>query len=115
MICYLLCLIPCGVKVNGEYVGKASKNLTFIELSEGLIEFIPLSNSHLQTTYYFDENNPKSTQNIKIIDLYGGFLLIPSFDFSSDLDLHLVRIVVEGHIDYVMHSALEVELAFYHV
>lgn len=90
MFCYFLCLIPCGVKVNGEYVGKASKNLTFIELSEGLIEFIPLSNSHLQTTYYFDENNPRSTQNIKIIDLYGGFLLIPSFSKRCDGEFKMI-------------------------
>ena len=42
-------------------------------------------------------------------------LLPIAFDFSADLDLDLVRIAVECQVKNVMSSALEMELALYHV
>ena len=42
-------------------------------------------------------------------------MLIPALDLSTYFDLDLVRIVVESDVQYMVHSALEVELAFDHV
>ena len=79
MYCYFLCDVPCALKVDGAFLGITSINLTYVETDRSFLEFIPLDESFEKVCLLFDKNNPVSTKNTKIIDLYGGFLLIPSF------------------------------------
>ena len=79
MYCYFLCDVPCAVKVDGIYIGVASKNLSFIECDKCFLEFIPLDEGFDKICFLFDKNRPISSKNTRIINLYGGFLLIPQF------------------------------------
>ena len=84
MYCYFLCDLPCAIKVDGSYIGVCSYNLSFIERDKCFLEFIPLDESFEKVCFLFDKEHPVSTKNTKIIDLYGGFLLIPTFNRRND-------------------------------
>ena len=90
MFCYLSCATPCAVKLNGNFVGKASLNLTFLDIDEGFLEFIPLDQSFEPISYLFDEKHAYSTKNLQIIDLCGGFLLLPKFFKKTTGELKIV-------------------------
>ena len=90
MYCYFLCDTPCAIKSNGEFVGVASKNLTFIECDNAFIEFIPINDSFEKTHILFDKSNPISTKSVQLIDLYGGFLFIPKFFRRVDGDFKMI-------------------------
>ena len=90
MYCYFLCDVPCAVKLDGEFVGVASKNLSFVEKERCFLEFIPLDDCFEKTYLLFDKKHPVSTKNVKIIDLYGGFLIIPSFSRKVDADFKMI-------------------------
>ncbi|MBQ7373991.1 MAG: hypothetical protein IJW64_05470 [Clostridia bacterium] len=94
MLYYLLCATPCAVKLNGDYVGTAGQNFSFLEFDEGFLEFLPLDQTFFPTSLFINKNTTSNTQNTKIIDLYGGFLLIPQFfkKLSSDFKLIEKRI-----------------------
>ena len=90
MYCYFLCDVPCAVKVDGAFIGVASKNLSFIESEKCFLEFIPLDESFDKICFLFDKTRPSSSKNTKIIDLYGGFLLIPQFFRKADGEFKLL-------------------------
>ena len=90
MYCYFLCDVPCAVKVDGAFIGVASKNLSFIESDKCFLEFIPLDESFDKICFLFDKTHPVSSKNTKIIDLYGGFLLIPQFFRKSCGEFKLI-------------------------
>ena len=90
MFCYISCATPCAVKVNGNFVGKASLNLTFLDIDKAFLEFIPLDSGFEPIYLSFDENHPYSTKNLQIIDLYGGLLLLPKFCKKATGELKLV-------------------------
>lgn len=83
MRCYFLSKRRCALKLNGEFLGYAGNNPAFTELDElnGFCEFIPLSvkllpcNAQLKSVLL----NEKNLSNVRIIDLYGDFLVLPSF------------------------------------
>ncbi len=84
MYCYFLCDVPCALKVDGAFLGVTSHNLRYVESERCFLEFIPLDESFENVSFLFDKNHPVSTKNTKIIDLYGGFLIIPQFYRKSD-------------------------------
>ena len=86
MFYYLYCKTPCAVKVNGEYLGIASVNLKYFEGENCFLELIPLDAHFVQTRVYLNKNILNEQKNCRIIDLYGGFLIIPNFtkQFSND-------------------------------
>ena len=90
MYCYFLCDVPCAVKVDGAFIGVASKNLSFIESDKCFLEFIPLDESFDKVCLLFDKSRPISAKNTKIIDLYGGFLLIPQFFRKTSGEFKLI-------------------------
>lgn len=90
MYCYFLCDVPCAIKVNGAFIGVASKNLSFIECDKCFLEFIPLDEGFDKICFLFDKARPISSKNTKIIDLYGGFLLIPQFFRRTDGEFRLI-------------------------
>ena len=73
MFYYLYCKIPCAVKVNGDYVGVASKNLKYFEKDNCFLELIPLDPTYAAFTIFLDKNTAENCLNGQIIDLYGGF------------------------------------------
>ena len=90
MFCYLSSATPCAVKVNGEFVGKATVNLSFLDLEQAFLEFVPLDQALAPVCYFFDKKQPVSTKNMQIIDLYGGFLLAPKFIRQSQGELKII-------------------------
>lgn len=90
MFCYILCQTPCAVKADGVYVGVASKNYTFLECDRCFLEFTPLDDSFAPISVLFDKNHPTSTKNVRIIDLYGGFLVFPQFFRKVDGEFKLL-------------------------
>lgn len=90
MFCYITSATPCAVKVNGEFVGKATVNPSFLDLEKAFLEFTPLDQSLAPVCYYFDKNQPVSSKNVQIIDLYGGFLLLPKFVRQPQGELKIV-------------------------
>ena len=91
MLYYFLCATPCALKLNGEYKGIANQNFTFLDFDEGFLEFTPLDQTFYAVSVFLDGTNPKSTQNCKIIDLYGGFLIIPEFSKKLCADFKLFQ------------------------
>lgn len=88
MIYYALCSVPCAVKLNGSYIGKAGGNYSIFESDGGLIEFLPLSSSYLSVSFVLDDG--ASTENMRFFDLGGGFLLIPVFARQRFSDFRLI-------------------------
>lgn len=86
MYLYFLSTLPCAVKYNGEYVGRASENYTIFPCKNGLYELIPLSSVYDETCFLWNDKPLDDNKNIKIIDLYGGFLIIPSFSKRAFAD-----------------------------
>ena len=91
MLYYFLCATPCAIKLNGEYKGIASQNFTFLDFDEGFLEFVPLDQSFYPIGVFLDGYNFNSTQNCKLIDLYGGFLIIPEFSKKLCADFKLIQ------------------------
>lgn len=86
MYLYFLSTLPCAVKYNGEYAGRASENYSVFPCKKGFYEFIPLAPGYEETCFLWDEKPLNNNKNIKIIDLYGGFLIIPSFSRRAFTD-----------------------------
>lgn len=86
MYLYFLSTPPCAVKYNGEYIGRASENYSVYPCKKGLYEFIPLAPFYEETYFLWEEKQLNDNKNIKIIDLYGGFLIIPSFSRRAFAD-----------------------------
>ena len=76
---YLLSNFPCYVKANGTLLGRANGNVCSFEISEGefLLQLVPpFPKKELSCFIKKGEcNNPF----VRIIDLYGDFLIIPHF------------------------------------
>ena len=83
MFYYFYCATPCAVKVNGEYVGIANENLSYVDAINPFFEFIPINANFLPVVKYVEETST-SDNFVQIIDLYGGFLLIPNFSKRID-------------------------------
>lgn len=79
MYLYFLSAVPCAVKFNGRYIGKASENYSIIPSEKGLIEFIPFSSNYVPVCLQWNEKTVDKCENASIIDLYGAFLIIPNF------------------------------------
>ncbi|MBQ7642685.1 MAG: hypothetical protein IJS67_02165 [Clostridia bacterium] len=90
MYYYLLCATPCAVKLNGEYIGKASENYSIIDADAGLMEIIPLCDGYHSVNFLIGKDCEES-QNMKIIDLSGGFLLIPVFKRTIFSDFKMIK------------------------
>lgn len=90
MFFYLTCAVECAVKLDGKYVGRAGENYFIFETDkETLIELLPLDNVCLPLNYLLTPK-PKTTQNMRIIDLCAAYLLIPSFARRSVTDFKLL-------------------------
>lgn len=79
MYLYFLSTIPCAVKLNGEYLGVASENYSVLPDEKGLFEFVPLCRGYNQSCFVWNGKLVDDDENTRIIDLYGGFLIIPKF------------------------------------
>ena len=90
MYVYILCSVPCAVKIDGRYAGNASYNYKILETDGNcLLEFLPSSPYYAPLSYFIGEK-PKTTENVKIIDLYGGYLMIPAFRRTVFSDFKLI-------------------------
>lgn len=76
---YFLSAIPCALKFNGDYAGTIGENYSVFPSKKGLYEFIPLKSGFCQLCFLWDEKPSDKIENVRIIDLYGGFLVIPIF------------------------------------
>lgn len=79
MYLYFLSTIPCAAKLNGEYLGAVSENYSVLPDEKGLFEFVPLCRGYNQSCFVRNEKLADDNENVRIIDLYGGFLIIPKF------------------------------------
>ncbi len=109
MYLYFLSTLPCAVKYNGEYVGRASENYSVFPNKKGFYEFIPLTPSYDETCFLWDEKLLDDNKNIKIIDLYGGFLIIPSFCKRAFADFKELFFKVEQAGDFQAEIRVYIE------
>lgn len=83
MRCYFLSKNRCALKLDGEFLGYVGNNPSFIELNEpcGFLEFIPLNGSLIPCRAQLNGDfcRAKNNLNVRIIDLCGDFLILPSF------------------------------------
>ena len=78
MFYYLMCSTPCAVKLNGEFIGKASCNYSIIDADEGLIELLPEDETYGETAFYLGNDN--DFKNGRVLSLgKEGKLVIPKF------------------------------------
>lgn len=76
MYFYFLSPTPCALKYNGQYVGAVRENYAVLQADKGLFEFLPLSPEY--SPVYLDQSQlAKTSKSARIIDLYGGLLIIP--------------------------------------
>lgn len=90
MFYYTFCATPCALKFNGEYLGKVDENLSFIDVDDGFLEFIPIDSTFLPINCFLDKDHLNNNKFVQIIDLYGGFLIIPSFSKRVDPDFKMI-------------------------
>ena len=91
MFNYFLCFVPCAVKLNGRFIGTASENYSVLDADDGFVEFVPLSPLRSPVCMMLSKT-PKSERNVKIIDLYGGFLIMPVFPRRLFSDFKLLGV-----------------------
>ena len=91
MLYYFLCATPCAIKLNGEYKGIANQNFSFLDFDAGFLEFVPLDQTFYEVSVFLDGTNHTTIQNCKLIDLYGGFLIIPKFSKKLCADFKLIQ------------------------
>lgn len=76
---FLLSSKFCEVFINGEFLGNASKNLALLpvknDFSLNLIPSFPFKRVFARI-----KNGVTNHPNIRIIDLYGDFLILPTFE-----------------------------------
>ena len=89
MFYYLLPAVPCAVKLNGSYVGRAGENYSIIDIDDGLIELLPVNSTYMPVTYLVGKNGLPSA-SVKDYDLGGGRLLIPVFSRKIFSDFKLI-------------------------
>ena len=80
---FLLSNKTCDVILNGKFLGSANGNLALLPFYENefLLQLIP--SFPLKSTVAKIKNGVSNHPNVKIIDLYGDFLIIPHFDFQT--------------------------------
>ena len=78
MYLYFLSPVPCALKVNGNFSGIVTENYSILLFTEGFYEMLPLSARRFPLRFELTKDM-KAPDNIRIIDLYGGFLVIPDF------------------------------------
>ncbi len=78
MTIYILSGTPCAVKLDGKYVGRASENYKILETDGGFLEFEPLDSSYSSVCIIIGKE-PKGTKDARVFDIFGGFLIIPTF------------------------------------
>ncbi len=78
MYLYFLSPVPCALKVNGNFSGIVTENYSILPFTEGFYEMLPLSARRFPLRFELTKDM-KTPDNIRIIDLYGGFLVIPDF------------------------------------
>lgn len=89
MFYYILPAVPCAVKFNGAYLGKAGENYSIIDAEDGLLELLPVDSSYMPITYLIGKSNVKSV-SVKDYDLGGGRLIIPIFGRRIFSDFRLI-------------------------
>ncbi len=86
MYLYFLSAIPCALKLNGEFLGVIGENYSILPYKNGLFEFIPLLRGYAPSCFILRKEQPDNNENARIIDLYGGFLIIPKFSERAASD-----------------------------
>ena len=87
---YLLSSKNCAVKLNGEYKGIANGNLSFLtkKTDEFLLQLFP--NSPFKSICARIKNGKCLCKNVKIIDLYGDFLILPNFEKQQNFKFKIL-------------------------
>jgi len=87
---YIFSSTPCSVCLNGKFLNQANGNLSYFECNT--YPALLTLTSHLNDCYEINlllKNKPQKHPNVQIIDLYGNFLLIPTF-FKKPKQSYLV-------------------------
>ena len=83
MFNYFLSPTPCALKVDGAFVGLIGENYSVLPYTEGFYELLPLS-SRMAPLSFVLKNRSVSSPDIRFIDLYKGYLILPKFPERSD-------------------------------
>lgn len=90
MFYYILCSTPCAVKLNGEYVGRAAENYSIIDLSAGLVEFLPIDATYAETAILL--GGKEKSEPHRLFDLgKNAKLIIPAFKRKMFSDFKLLK------------------------
>lgn len=104
--------IPYHLKINGEYLGKVTKNLKFLSLNEPIsfMEFLPINNKYFPA--YADESNVCGIKKFKFLS---GEIILPSFDKKPLTEFKVLaqkQFLVNGY-SYLLSVVLDGTVKFY--
>lgn len=87
---YLISSKNCAVKLNGDYKGIANGNICFLtkKTDEFLLQLFP--NQPFKSVCAQIKNGKTLCKNIKIINLYGDFLILPQFEKQLNFKFKIV-------------------------
>lgn len=115
---YFISTTPYHLKINGEYVGKVTKNLTSLNLShDSFLEFLPLS-SDLQPIY----TDLKCCLNVKKYPFLSGEIILPIFNknqncifkvlgqkqFSVNGYNFLLTLLIDGYVKFYVDGSVSI-------
>ncbi len=109
---YFLSNMPCHLKIDGEYVGKITKNLKVITIQNPIsfMEFLPTNNSYFPA--YADESNLCGIKKFKFLN---GEILLPTFDKKPLTEFKVLlqkQFLVNGY-SYLLSVVLDGAVKFY--
>lgn len=117
---FLLSSKFCEVFINGEFLGNASKNLALLpvknDFSLNLIPSFPFKRVFARI-----KNGVTNHPNIRIIDLYGDFLILPTFEketfnafeifFDEIFNGNLrVSVLMDGYLKIMLENSFGVSV-----
>ena len=77
---YIFSSTPCSVCLNGKFLNQANGNLSYFECNTypALLTLTSNKNDYFEISLLL-KNKHQKHPNVQIIDLYGDFLIIPTF------------------------------------
>ena len=104
--------IPYHLKINGNYLGKATKNLKVLSIFDDIsfLEFLPINDKYFPT--YADKTN---LGGIKKFPLFSGEIILPTFQKKPPTAFKILcqkQFLVNG-LSYLLSVVLDGAVKFY--
>lgn len=87
---YIFSSNPCALFLNDKYLGIANGNLSYFESKSNFNTLRLTPKNPNLNEIIFCELSQKEHANVQLIDLYGDFLIIPTFSQKTKLSLNVL-------------------------